>query len=237
MSAPPTAGDVDPPPDAELAALFSALSTPTRIAILRAVRRPRILSEIEVKGGEGEAEGRVVARQTVRKHLDVLVETGLVAERPAERERGETREFVIQHQRVFAMVEAARNLARLKPTVETEGPTESYDARAHAAPRPPCLVVVKGLDEGTWFPLPRAGEPAVVIGRRRECDVALDFDPYVSGENARVSWDGREHVIEDVPGSRNGTSVNFAPLPSGGRRALARGDVVGVGRSLLVYWS
>lgn len=225
---------MDARPDEELAAVFAALSSPTRIALLRSLQRPQNLAAIEVKA-EGAGDGPNVSRQTVRKHLDVLIASGLVSERETGA-RG--REFVVRHQSVFALAEQARGLARLRPAVETEAPTATASGAMRSQPRAPCLVVVKGLDEGDWFSLrPQGGVTRWTLGRRRESDVALDFDPYVSSANASITWDGRAHVVEDLAGSRNGTSVNFSRLATGERRALKQGDVIGVGRTLLVYWA
>lgn len=42
-------------------------------------------------------------------------------------------------------------------------------------------------------------------------------------------------MLEDLPGSRNGTTLNFLPLPRGGRSELHHGDLIGVGRSLRLF--
>ncbi len=107
--------------------------------------------------------------------------------------------------------------------------------RTPGPPRP-CLVVVKGLDEGLAFDLSDRGKSEWRVGRRRGCEIALDFDPSISAENSLVRWDGRVHSIEDLAESKNGTSINFRRLAKHAPTALAHGDIVGVGRTLLVYW-
>lgn len=227
----------DDHPDARLAQTLAALATPSRIALMRALRAPRILAEIEVKSPD--APGRNLARQTVRQHLDVLIDAAMVSARETERSRGETQEFVVNHQAVYALAEDLRGLARLRPLVEQRHETAPLED-AHERPlRRPCLVLVKGLDEGTSFSL-RPEEPHLVewiVGRRRGAEVALDFDPFVSSENSRIAWREGAHHVEDLPGSRNGTWVNFRPLEPGRRHRLQQGDVLGVGRSYLVYWA
>jgi pSer/pThr/pTyr-binding forkhead associated (FHA) protein len=96
-------------------------------------------------------------------------------------------------------------------------------------------VLVKGLDEGRFFPLAASQRKQWTIGRRRGLEVPLDFDPFVSTENAMISSEGGGFVIEDLPDSRNGTMVNFIALAKGERRVLKGADVIGVGRSLLVF--
>lgn len=49
-----------------------------------------------------------------------------------------------------------------------------------------------------------------------------------------VARDGRSLLL-DLPGNRNGTLLNWKPLARGGVAELKAGDVVGVGRSLLVF--
>jgi FHA domain len=154
--------------------------------------------------------------------------------------RGEARvrEYLLNNQAVFSLGEEVRGLARLRASVEPAVET----ARAQDAPAPavarPCLVLVKGLDEGRAFPLRAAapGERRWVIGRRRDADIALDYDPYVSSEHALVAWDGAAHRVEDLAESRNGTTLNLARLPNGASRVLRHGDLLGVGSTLLLYW-
>lgn len=222
--------------DASLADALVSLSSPTRIALLRALRSPRVLAEIEVRSGERE-EGPNIARQSVSKHLDKLVEAGFVSTRDVVREGRDTVEFVVNHQAIFLLAEEVRALARLRPALEPEGETAGRPLSDLALGKGPCLVVAKGLEEGTTFPLrPEADRRAWLVGRRRDAEVPLDFDPSISSRHSLVTWDGRAHVVEDL-GSRNGTLVNFRSLAVGERRALRHGDLVGVGRCLLVYWA
>lgn len=228
-----------PHPDTQLAALLGALASGTRLSILRTLRQPKALAEIEVRPPEEGGTGRALARQTVREHLDRLIQSGLVTTREVDRDYGATVEFLVNHQAVYAMSEELRGLARLRPAVEPEAMTVVAPREETPTARGPALVVVKGLDEGTTFDLrPRPTGPSEwVIGRRRGLAVTLDFDPYISTENARVAWDGTAHFIEDLPESRNGTTVNFRPIPKATRHPLRHGDIIGVGRSLLVYWA
>jgi|GEM_PF-991118 len=236
----PVARSAQETPEAELSDALAALSNPVRIALLRRLQSPKALREIDVEHPQGDPEGRSrpLARQTVKEHLEKLVPVGIVSAKPAERDYGETIEYVVNHQRVFAIAEALRELAKIRPAQEPTGHT----VQRPAPPTPfkiqgPCLVLVKGLDEGRTFQLaaPRTGPKTWTIGRRRGSAIPLDFDPFVSTENAAVLWDGAGYFVQDLPESRNGTTLNFQDLPKGGRQPLATGDLIGVGRSLLMF--
>lgn len=46
---------------------------------------------------------------------------------------------------------------------------------------------------------------------------------------------GAGYRIHAIVANRNGTLVNFAPVPAGGSAPLANGDVVSIGRTHLVF--
>lgn len=229
--------------DETLAQRFAALASPVRLAVLREVATPRTVTEIHVRpsaaGAGGGGADRNVSRQTVREHLDRLVAAGLVLPRETERSRGPTTEYVLNHQELFSLAEEFRELARLRPAAELALATLSTpDRREGSELAGPCLVLVKGLGEGRTFDLaPKRGDgrDEWVVGRRRGLAVSLDYDRFVSTENALVSLRDGAYFIEDLPDSRNGTLVNFRAIPRGEKRRLATGDLVGVGRSLLLF--
>lgn len=218
---------------------LGALATPARIHLLRTIRTPKTVTEIKLRlPAEGEGLDRLLARQTVKQHLDRLVELGFVVTREAERAHGKAVEYVINHQALYSLSEEVRSLARLRPAELPEGVTrKSANLAQQARPAGSCLILVKGLDEGLVYSLTTsAGTPTEwIIGRRRGIGVSLDFDPFVSSDNSRITWDGKRHLIEDLPLSRNGTLVNFRELRKGVLQPLENGDIVGVGRSALVY--
>lgn len=226
--------------DPKLSEALAALGNPVRLALLRQLRLPRALSEIRVsvRGEDGSPE-RLLARQTVKEHLDRLVQVGFVVTREAERGYGATVEYVLNHQTVFAASEELRELAKLRPEAEVAAATRpgGSAARQPGVAEGPSLVLVRGLGEGRLFDVtpPPTGRREWVIGRRRGLPVTLDFDPYVSTENAIVLWEDGVHFVQDVAESRNGTTLNFEPLPRGTRRALRTGDLIGVGRTLLMF--
>jgi DNA-binding transcriptional ArsR family regulator len=228
-----TADTLDPEAAAALAEALRALAAPTRLQLLRDLRTPKTVTEVEVR-----VAGRLLARQTVKQHLDLLVAVGVVVARPVERGRGATVEYVVNHQMLFTLGEDLRALARLRPSELPAGLTQVFPPPAPAGRRAgPRLLLVKGLDEGQAFELrpPARGPPEWTIGRRRGLAVVLDFDAAVSAENTRIAWDGERHLVEDLPHSRNGTLLNFRPLEKGVPQPLRAGDVVSVGRSSLVF--
>lgn len=220
--------------DRGLVQRLEALTNLHRILILRSLRAPRALGEILVRQ---DATGPPLSRQSVRHHLDLLIANGIVRSRSVERDYGETSEYVIDHQRIFALSEELRGLARLKPTEDPDGQTVPRLQDPILPPPRPCLILTSGLDVGTWYDLrsQRDGK-SWLIGRRRGADIALDFDGAVSGENSLIRLENGDHTVESLPGSVNGTRVNGQRLAEGARRVLAHGDLIGVGRCLLLYW-
>ena len=79
-------------------------------------------------------------------------------------------------------------------------------------------------DPGALVPRVRVQQPDMRMGRDPACDIVI-AEPTVSRRHARVSWDGRELVVEDL-GSSGGTFVNDAKV----QRAVVRpGDVLRIG--------
>jgi hypothetical protein len=224
------------PDDETLAATFAALGSLPRLALLREIRVPRTLREIEIQGSRKDAE-RVVARQTVREHLDRLERVGLALSRDALRAGGPTREYHLNHPMFFSLSEELRELAQARSIVEPRVSTVPLDAAGQPEQRGPRLVLLKGADEERVFPL-RAPDPpeemAWTLGRSREAAISLDYDPFVSMENSVVRAARGRLTLENVPSSRNGTRLNLRRIE--GPAPLAHGDVVHVGRSALVYW-
>jgi hypothetical protein len=74
---------------------------------------------------------------------------------------------------------------------------------------------------------------AVTVGRRIEADISLPWDPEASRLHAELSFRAGEWTICDDGWSQNGTWVNGLRLA--GRRRLADGDLVKVGRTILGF--
>ena len=226
---------------ATLAEHLSALAYPARLQLLGMLRVPHLLSEIRLAPQRilpGENPDRPAAKPTVQAHLDKLVEAELVRVEDVGTGGRKVFRYSANATKIYALVEDLRRL-----NVMYAGRTEDADATgtlASAEPAPrlsgPRLMLVHGVYEGKAFPLeaPTAQEGRWVIGRRRGLPVSLDYDGFVSTEHAAVRAEGDAFIIEDL-GSKNGTFVNWTPLARGRAHALQPADVVGVGRSSLVF--
>jgi hypothetical protein len=101
----------------------------------------------------------------------------------------------------------------------------------------PKLVLVHGFLEGKAYPLRRSDLKeggGWVLGRKAGLPVCLEYDPYVSLVNSEVLLDKNQYFLADLGSSKNGTWLNWRPVGEQ-RVPLTQGDVVGVGRSLLVF--
>lgn len=111
---------------------------------------------------------------------------------------------------------------------------EEERAELEAADRTgdPFLEVRDGDDRLHVIPLGRT-QRRFTIGRRSEADVALSWDPEVSRLHAELNKLAGEWTITDDGLSQNGTYVNEIRLE--GRRRLAEGDLVRVGRTSFIF--
>src|SRR5215207_3547207 len=76
---------------------------------------------------------------------------------------------------------------------------------------------------------------ALSVGRGESNDVALEWDSEVSRVHAMLEPVGAEWTLVDDGLSRNGSFVNGERVRN--RRRLADGDLIGIGRTLLVFVS
>jgi pSer/pThr/pTyr-binding forkhead associated (FHA) protein len=96
----------------------------------------------------------------------------------------------------------------------------------------PFLVYRDGDERQQIFPLEPA-RPSVTIGRRDETDISLPWDPECSRLHAELELRAGEWTVTDDGMSQNGTWVNERRLT--GRRRLADGDLIRVGRTHIAY--
>lgn len=226
----------------DLAETLSALSYPARLQLLDILRFPHTAAEVRLTPTRvvaGENPERAVTKQAVQAHLDKLVDAGLVRVTSVELGGRQANEFIVNSQRFYAIVE---DLRRLCVRYAGRGPVGDQTgtlggAPAGAAPRGPRLTLVHGVYEAKAFPLTSATarEGRWTIGRQRGVGVSLDYDPYVSGEHAHVTLGPKGYTLTDAAESKNGTFVNWEPLPKGGSQLLRAADIIGVGRSLLCF--
>jgi DNA-binding transcriptional ArsR family regulator len=224
-----------------LESYLRALAHGRRLELLHILQSPHALADIHITPGKsraGERPDRVSSRQAIQKHLETLQEIGVVvAATPVD---GRGKEFVVDRQRVFQVLEELRRVGTI-----TAGAFVSRDATvdASAAARErkleagPKLVLVHGFVEGKVFPLRRADVKdgaGWLIGRKADAHVCLDYDPFVSLVNSEVVLEDGQYRLRDLGISRNGTWLNWRRV--GAEPAVLRpGDVVGVGRSLLAF--
>jgi len=229
---------------AELEAYLKALAQANRLELIEALRIPRTLDEIHLTPTAAIEMGgadRAMTRQGVQNHLDKLIDVGVVRVAPTDRKgkRG-ILEYRLDAARLFALIEELRRITR-EPAV---GPVDPLATQQLADPAQapwaegPKLVLVHGIREGRVFPLLQRDLRAPrgwLVGRSPGVPVRLDYDPYVSLENAEILQRGSDYRLLDLRTAKNGTYVNWRRLPPGGETPLESGDVIGVGRSLLVF--
>lgn len=225
-----------------LAAALKALASASRLEILEDVAFPRVVSEVKLAMPRGETPDsgeRLAARQTIQAHLDTLVDAGFVSVDTVERDGRELKSYVSTSQRLFAVIEELRRLS-----VRYGGRSASEDATGTLAREDsfeaiegPRLVLVHGVYEAKQFALRKdtKDDDGWLVGRRRGLSVSLDYDPFVSLENSRIRSSGSGFTIEDLAGSKNGTTLNWNLLTKGVPRPLTSGDLVGVGRTRLLF--
>lgn len=198
--------------------LFADAST---LALLQSLGRGKTAEEMARESGValGEAERR----------LAPLVDAGFVA-------LGDGR-YRLVPERMFAVHEGLYRLASQPPAREEELPTSLLPRPpsdiASRAPEPR-LLVLNGPHLGQSLPLLERARSRV--GREKACDLRLEFDPYVSGEHAEIVREGNRTAVVDLF-SHNGTYVNWVRVSPGSTQSLKPGDVIGLGRSLLVFQS
>lgn len=129
---------------------------------------------------------------------------------------------VVRPLQILVMVVAILFFARVLrvATIESrpvEGTKKERRRRANLA-----LEFIEPLE---WAKERVAVDPAFVIGRSAECDLAI-ADTYLSSRHARFANDDGDLTVEDL-GSTNGTYVNQTIVH--GRVHLEKGDVVQVG--------
>lgn len=211
-----------------LASTLEPLAFGKRIQILSLLTQPHYLEEIASELG--------VARQTAKKHVDKLLSIDVIEKQQGQRPSGPVVEYVVVPQRLFEISEEFAKLGVLKPEDEaadlsrTQAATET--PAADADPIGPRFVLAHGMDRGRVFPL--HGSDPWRIGREPDSEVALEYDPFVSNQHAEVTRAGGEHRLADAY-STNGTFLNGARIERGGEVTLSPGDIVEVGKSVLVF--
>jgi DNA-binding transcriptional ArsR family regulator len=227
-------GDVD---SQHIAAIMRALANPVRIDLLKAIQSAKPLGEIRLEARRRDRvarPGRPMNRVTARQHLDILLEAGMARRVRRVRDGRALDHYVVNQAQIFALLEELRQLVLIRPqgdVVDGTVPVPTPADRSAAGAR---LALVNGVGEGQVFALAGPGLGRWGIGRRPGNRICLEHDPYVSLDNSELARRGRGYAVRDL-GSRNGTFVNWERLASEEWRPLATGDLLGVGRSALVF--
>lgn len=105
-------------------------------------------------------------------------------------------------------------------------------------PPEPRLVLVRGIEPGRAFSLsgkPPGATRGWIVGRSPKAEIPLSYDPHVSMEDAEIFPTGDGFRVLDLRSSVNRVQVNNQELDCGAEEELDRGDVLTVGRSMLLY--
>lgn len=210
---------------------LKALANPKRLQLLRFLREPHYLEEIASELG--------MSRQAAQDHVGLLHEAGLLEKHAAQRPTGQVVEYHLVRARYFSLFEDLRILGATLPKSADEealmrtvaGSGEGVASRAEG----PELVVIGGFRPGLRAPLHRgSAAPTLTLGRDPGSGLLLDWDLMVSNRHAEIRGAAKGHALVDLF-SRNGTFVNGTRAPAGEPVPLRSGDVLQLGRTMLVY--
>lgn len=211
-----------------LASDLKPLSNPKRLKLLHFLTEPHYLEEIASELG--------MARQSAQKHVDRLLDAGFIEKQQGRRDSGPVTEYLLRPQRLFAIHEEFGKLGVLEPVVDDDrltrtqlSSTQVSESGVEGVPR---LRTVHGRTRGETFVLD--GDGPWMVGRDSKHDVTLDYDPFASNRHAEIRREGEEFTITDAF-STNGTLINWEQMEKGQTIPLKQGDILGVGKTLLVF--
>ncbi len=214
-----------------LAGLLLPLSSPVRLRLLRFLTTPHYLEEV--------ASHLKLTRQAARKHLDKLVAIGVLDRKPGTRDTGPVTEYVINPQALFLVYDEFEKLGSLRRDERSDVMLRTVAEPGVRSPAAgaagPCMWIVRGLNIGLRAALPPKDGREWVIGRDVRCDLVVAHDPYASNRHAEIRRENGAYVLTDLR-STNGTKHNWALVARGGEVPLRHGDLVGVGKTLLLFW-
>ncbi|MHB8586896.1 MAG: FHA domain-containing protein [Thermoplasmatota archaeon] len=209
---------------------LKALAHPSRLALVTYLREPHYLEEI--------ASTLKLSRTAAKEHVDSLLAAGFIRDRKGTRPTGTVVEYELVLAQIFDLLEELREDAQLEAR-----PDASYAPRttggADVLPGfdrsgAPELLVVSGLRPGLRRDLARSMSLPAIIGRQPDAQVVLDWDRKVSNRHAQVAQNGGIFEITDLF-STNGTRLNGVLLRGGQPVPLRPGDLIQMGRTLLLF--
>lgn len=209
---------------AALAKAFEVLASDVRLDLLHRLARPRFVPDLVRDTG--------LRRQTLSRHLEALVEAGLV--RAVESRRGAlpATSYQADPGGLFAFKESVNEIAVPAPPAPRQATRPAGAAKASRRTEAAGLLVVHGEAPGRWFAL--EDRDTFVVGRDARCEVPLEWDPFASARHAMLRRGPAGWTVTDLRAT-NPSLVNFSPLSPAGTLPLSDGDVLTVGRSHLVF--
>ncbi|MGB0653658.1 MAG: FHA domain-containing protein [Thermoplasmatota archaeon] len=220
-------------PLADLSAALKVLGNEKRLHLLRFLAVPHYIEEI--------ASELKVARQTALKHVEQMVELGVLQRLAGRRPHGAVVEYMTVPQKLFTIFDELGRLGSL----ETETSDDQMRSRnatdllgtmagaeAKRGARHPVLTIVYGLPIGRTLQL--TGSGPWIVGRDTSSPACLEHDPFISLRHAELRCTGAKYELVDLFSS-NGTSVDGKPLERGATAPLSDGSIVRLGKTLLVF--
>ncbi|MGQ0537152.1 MAG: FHA domain-containing protein [Methanobacteriota archaeon] len=210
------------------------LGNPKRLHLLHYLTQPHYLEEV--------ASELKMARQSAQKHIDQLLEVGVIRKQHGERASGPVTEYLLDQRRLFTINEEFGKLGTLQPkggaaSMEMLSRTQLSPAMPPREPptedATPRLVIVHGMKIGTVVKL-KPGKGSWLVGRDTSADVPVDYDPFISNRHAEIRAEQGKFKLVDAF-STNGTFLNWRRVDRGAATDLRHGDVVGVGKTLLLF--
>lgn len=233
--------DNDPRPDwdevtGDLVDSLEAIAYPNRFKLLTELKEPRAIGDIKLTATVDHGNpDRVITREGVRHHMKKLRDAGFVKARTA-RGRGQTEhEYVVDRTRLYELSEALRDL----PLKQRAGTWDAWENLTWDTPVKGCpnLTVVHGSRIGESFPLrggSREEERGWIIGRNEDVEINLDWDACVDDQAAEIHRGEEGFEVIDLRSAKRRVVVNGEALDRGERVGIGPGDVISVGRSVLV---
>lgn len=228
----------------ELVSKLKAISDENRFRLLQELREPRTINEIELTAKtdtEEYREDRNLTRQGIQYHLDILRDAGFVEADLENRQGRRMNVHQIDPAGLFTFCDRVQRLAKALGQDQPATDRSTVQVSSNGSkpwPPEPRLVLVRGLDPGRAFSLsgkPPGATRGWIVGRSPKAEVSLAYDPHVSMEDAEIFPTGDGFRVMDLRSSVNRVQVNDRELECGAEEGLERGDVLTVGRSMLLY--
>lgn len=222
---------------------LSAIAFPNRLELIRLLGQPRPIDEIDLHPamGDEDRQDRVLTRQGIQYHLRQLREAGLLEARRIKDNGQSKNEYHVNRAEVYALSEALRRMVQGREGDEIPSPGEPatmpwLKTRGNASL--PRLTVVHGAEIGHRFPLEPdhpTGRRGWVIGRSRDAQICIPEDPYLADQAAEIEPREDAYHLVDLRSAPARPTLNGAELELGASVQLERGDVIGVGSTLLHF--